>query len=158
MLERAEAIMGEVQSTGAYSNSKGAMVCRELVAAGIAERDGFPCDPESIFMTDGASPAVHGLLQLLIRSPKDGWLVPIPQYPLYSAGINLYGGTLIPYYLKEEKGWGLEPAELLSSLSQVTDLMIHHLTLHACRGPRSSPSQPPLRPPLSLPCSKQRQS
>ena len=39
-------------------------------------------------------------------------LVPIPQYPLYSAGLALYGGTLCPYYLKEENNWGLDVNEM----------------------------------------------
>jgi aspartate/methionine/tyrosine aminotransferase len=38
----------------------------------------------------------------------DAVLVPIPQYPLYSATLALYGGTLLPYYLQEEKGWALD--------------------------------------------------
>jgi alanine transaminase len=35
------------------------------------------------------------ILQLLIRSEKDGILCPIPQYPLYSASIALHGGSLV---------------------------------------------------------------
>lgn len=31
---------------------------RDTIAAGIGERDGFPANPDDIFMTDGASPAV----------------------------------------------------------------------------------------------------
>lgn len=36
---------------------------------------------------------------------------PLVQYPLYSASIQLYGGQLLPYNLKEEAGWGLDLAE-----------------------------------------------
>lgn len=31
---------------------------RDTIAAGIEERDGFPVNPNDIFLTDGASPAV----------------------------------------------------------------------------------------------------
>jgi aspartate/methionine/tyrosine aminotransferase len=34
-------------------------------------------------------------------------MVPIPQYPLYTALIALQGGTMVPYYLDEEKQWGI---------------------------------------------------
>nr|XP_023917223.1 alanine aminotransferase 1, mitochondrial-like isoform X1 [Quercus suber] len=53
----------------------------------------FLADPNDIFLTNGASPAVHMMMQLLIRSENDGILCPIPQYPLYSASIDLHGGT-----------------------------------------------------------------
>ena len=42
-------------------------------------------------MTDGASVAVRMVLNAMIRNESDGILVPIPQYPLYSASIKLYG-------------------------------------------------------------------
>ncbi|KAK1369273.1 hypothetical protein POM88_035365 [Heracleum sosnowskyi] len=32
--------------------------------------------------------------------------VPVPQYPLYSADISLFGGSLVPYYLEEIANWG----------------------------------------------------
>lgn len=35
-------------------------------------------------------------------------LVPVPQYPLYSAAITLFGGSLVPYYLEEETNWDLD--------------------------------------------------
>lgn len=46
---------------------------------------------QHIFLTDGASPAVRMGLNALIRDENDAILVPIPQYPLYSASIQLYG-------------------------------------------------------------------
>jgi len=55
---------------------------------------------------DGASPAVHYMMEMLIRNPTDAFLVPIPQYPLYSATLCLYGGQLVPYELDEDAGEG----------------------------------------------------
>jgi alanine transaminase len=83
-------------------------VCREAVARFISRRDGLACDPEDVFLTDGASPGVHYMMKSLLRSKADCVLTPIPQYPLYSATITLYGGTLLPYYLDESRGWGLD--------------------------------------------------
>eukprot|EP00249_Psilotum_nudum_P015029 c25128_g1_i2 orf=531-2000(-) len=105
------------KAVGAYSHSQGIKACRDDIAAGISERDGYPADPENIFLTDGASPGVHMMMQLLIRSEKDGIMCPIPQYPLYSASIALHGGSLIPYYLNERTGWGLAVPDLKQQLT-----------------------------------------
>ncbi|XP_073139537.1 alanine aminotransferase 2-like [Henckelia pumila] len=117
-IERAFQIIDQIpgRATGAYSHSQGIKGLRDQIAAGIEARDGFPADPNDIFLTDGASPAVHMMMQLLIRSEKDGILCPIPQYPLYSASIALHGGSLVPYYLDEATGWGLEVSELENQL------------------------------------------
>eukprot|EP00878_Enallax_costatus_P025572 GHUV01027372.1.p1 GENE.GHUV01027372.1~~GHUV01027372.1.p1 ORF type:complete len:224 (-),score=38.29 GHUV01027372.1:299-970(-) len=71
-----------------------------------------PCTPQ-----DGASPAVHYMMEMLIRTPSDSFLVPIPQYPLYSATLVLYGGQLVPYELDEEAGWGLNMEHLQAQIT-----------------------------------------
>jgi aspartate/methionine/tyrosine aminotransferase len=90
---------------GAYSESKGVRVIREAVARFISERDGVEADSESIFLGDGASKFVELVLRILISSPADGIMVPLPLYPLYSATITLYGGKQIPYYPDEDRDW-----------------------------------------------------
>jgi aspartate/methionine/tyrosine aminotransferase len=77
--------------TGAYSDTKGALICRQQVAAGIERRDGFPCDPDDLFLTNGASTGVHYIIFSILRNELDCVLTPIPQYPLYSATLALYG-------------------------------------------------------------------
>ena len=86
----------------------------------ITRRDGCspPASPEDVFLTDGASPGVHYLMKSLLRSKEDCVLTPIPQYPLYSGTIELYGGTLLPYYLQEEAGWSLDCEELAASVTR----------------------------------------
>ncbi|KAH9626225.1 hypothetical protein KSS87_000104 [Heliosperma pusillum] len=117
-IERAWEILDQIpgRATGAYSHSQGIKGLRETIAAGIEARDGFPANANDIFLTDGASPGVHMMMQLLLRSEQDGILCPIPQYPLYSASIALHGGTLVPYYLDEATGWGLEISDLTKQL------------------------------------------
>ncbi|KAG2638387.1 alanine aminotransferase 2-like [Panicum virgatum] len=119
-IERAWQILDKIpgRATGAYSHSQGIKGLRDEIAAGIAARDGFHASGDNIFLTDGASPAVHMMMQLLISSEKDGILCPIPQYPLYSASIALHGGSLVPYFLDEETGWGLEVEELKKQLEE----------------------------------------
>jgi alanine transaminase len=44
-------------------------------------------------------------------------MIPIPQYPLYTATLALYDAKPVPYYLDEEEDWGLNINQLTSSLS-----------------------------------------
>ncbi|KNC50429.1 alanine aminotransferase 2 [Thecamonas trahens ATCC 50062] len=110
---RAEDILASVPGgVGAYSHSMGIPYVRQKVAQFIEERDGYPSDPEAIFITDGASPGISTVIQSLIRGPNDGILLPVPQYPLYSATVAACGGTQVDYYLDEANGWSLDVAEL----------------------------------------------
>eukprot|EP00055_Hartaetosiga_balthica_P006902 m.22863 g.22863 ORF g.22863 m.22863 type:complete len:481 (+) comp5488_c0_seq1:139-1581(+) len=104
--------------TGAYQDSRGNMHIREDVAKFIERRDGFPADAEHIFLSDGASVAIQRCLQLTIRSEKDAILLPIPQYPLYSATIQLLGGKQLSYYLLEDDEWSLDIEGLNKTVSE----------------------------------------
>lgn len=103
---------------GAYCDSKGSLGVRKEVAEFIKNRDGFPSDPENIFLTDGASVAVRLTLESMIRGEDDVVLVPIPQYPLYSASIALYGGSLAGYYLDESTGWSMDMVSVKKVLDE----------------------------------------
>ena len=92
---------------GAYTESKGYGFVRRAVADFIHERDGIATDPEHVFLTDGASKGVQSVLRLLVDGPADGVMIPIPQYPLYSASITLLSGTQVSYYLDEKREWSL---------------------------------------------------
>eukprot|EP00049_Salpingoeca_infusionum_P018650 m.358163 g.358163 ORF g.358163 m.358163 type:complete len:505 (-) comp18065_c0_seq1:145-1659(-) len=93
--------------TGAYQDSRGNLFVRKQVAAFIEQRDGIPANPEHIFLTDGASPAIQRTLNLIIRDKNDGILLPIPQYPLYSASVTAFGGQILGYELDEDNNWSL---------------------------------------------------
>lgn len=49
-----------------------------------------------------------------------GVMIPIPQYPLYSASLAEYGLSQCGYYLDEERNWGLDVAELERSLAEAS--------------------------------------
>jgi alanine transaminase len=103
---------------GAYTESKGMEFIRQAVAEFIDRRDvvaamsGVPADPENIFLTNGASQGVMFVIDLLIASSQDGIMIPIPQYPLYSAAIRKAGGVQVNYYPDEERGWIFDRAIL----------------------------------------------
>jgi glutamate--glyoxylate aminotransferase len=101
---------------GAYTDSRGAAGIRQEVADFIHQRDGHAANPDNIFLTSGASAGVSYVLNAMIRDADDAVLVPIPQYPLYSATLQLLGGTLLPYYLKEDAEWGMDLDEIRRSI------------------------------------------
>ena len=117
-IARAKTLLEKIPGgTGAYSESQGSLHVRNAIAKFIAERDGLASaadvDVEDIFLTDGASEAVKLALQVCLRDSDDCILLPIPQYPLYSGSINLFGGELEGYYLEEDGGeWALNPDEV----------------------------------------------
>jgi len=57
----------------------------------IEARDGpaVKARVDDIYLTNGASEGVRMVFKLLLRDQLDGVMVPIPQYPLYSALLTL---------------------------------------------------------------------
>jgi len=55
VVERAQKYLASFPDIGAYSESQGMYSVREEVSQFLLERDGYPSDPNSIFLTNGAS-------------------------------------------------------------------------------------------------------
>lgn len=111
-IERAQELINEIGSVGAYSHSKGIPLIRKSIAKFIEQRDGFPADPERIYLCAGASNGVTQLLNSLSTGPSSGFLIPIPQYPLYSATLTLVNSTAVQYHLDEKNGWATNVEEV----------------------------------------------
>ncbi|XP_067640968.1 alanine aminotransferase 1-like [Eurosta solidaginis] len=121
--KRARMILDGCQggSVGSYTDSAGIEVIRKQVANFIEKRDGIASDWHNIYLTGGASPAIKNVLALVCHAKdgkRPGVMVPIPQYPLYSATISEYGMQRISYYLNEEDNWSLEVSELERALCE----------------------------------------
>jgi alanine transaminase len=119
VLKRAEGYLNEVPSgLGAYSDSQGFKMIRENIARFIEKRDGIPSNPENIYLTDGASIGLSASLQTILASPNDGVMLPIPQYPLYTALLSLNQAQKVPYYLNEKTGWRVTTEDLQRSYDE----------------------------------------
>ncbi|KAF9483330.1 alanine aminotransferase [Pholiota conissans] len=112
VVERVRELREEIGSIGAYSHSQGVPFIRKSVAKFIEARDGYPADPDHIFLTGGASAGVSLLISMLISSPTSGILIPIPQYPLYTATLAQHKGHAIPYHLDETRSWSTPVASI----------------------------------------------
>lgn len=118
---RARAILESSRgSVGCYSDSAGLELVRKHTASYIEARDGFPSDPNDIVLCAGASEGIRSTLKLLstISGPRTGVMIPIPQYPLYSASIVEYNMEQVGYYLDEDNDWGLDVNELERSVKE----------------------------------------
>lgn len=111
-IARAKKIISQVGSIGAYSNAQGVHMVRSSVAKFIEKRDGFPADTHSIFLTSGASSAVNMLLNAQATGSSAGFLIPIPQYPLYSATLTMMGAAAVQYHLDEANNWATNVDEI----------------------------------------------
>lgn len=97
---------------GAYTHSQGILGLRKHIAEYIQNRDGYPSYPGNIFLTNGASAGIAMVLQGLLASNNDAVMIPIPQYPIYSALIAKLGGRQVGYYLDESMNWAVSREQL----------------------------------------------
>lgn len=122
-IRRAKRLLKDVGgSVGAYSSSQGVLGIRKTVAEFITRRDGGePAYPEDIYLTAGASAAVSYLLSILCKGRETGVLIPIPQYPLYTASLALNNSHALPYYLDEQSGWSVNTEEIESVVQEAVE-------------------------------------
>ena len=119
----AEELLAQLPTgVGAYTESAGFEPVRQAVARFIDARDGVTSghgvasDPGRVFLTNGASEGAKYILEMLLTKPSDGVMIPIPQYPLYSATLCKLGGTQVSYYPDEDAGWTVSRDTLVEPL------------------------------------------
>ncbi|KAL0270999.1 UNVERIFIED_CONTAM: hypothetical protein PYX00_008245 [Menopon gallinae] len=111
-------------SVGSYTDSVGIEIIRNHVAKFIERRDGIPSDPANIILTAGASDGIKNILKMLnqvVDGKRPGVMVPIPQYPLYSATLAEFNMQQIGYFLDEASGWGLDLNELERAITEAKE-------------------------------------
>ena len=119
VIARAQMIMEKNPTgTGAYTVSSGIAFIRKAVAEFIENRDGISADINRLVLTDGASKGVQSALTLILKGENDGVMIPIPQYPLYSATLALYGAKQVGYFLDEGNSWQLNEKVLEDSIKE----------------------------------------
>ncbi|MGD2109832.1 MAG: aminotransferase class I/II-fold pyridoxal phosphate-dependent enzyme, partial [Phycisphaerae bacterium] len=125
LAERILSALG-VGKMGGYTESKGPLFFRKAIAAYIDQRDdvartgGVRSDPEKIYMTNGASEGARHVIEMLVADERDGIMIPIPQYPLYSATVKKVGGVQVNYYPDEDAGWTLPKSALEDAFQTAT--------------------------------------
>lgn len=121
--ERALILLRDIQghSLGTYTDSRGISVVRKHIADFITKRDGtgFPADPNNIFLLNGATDGIKAILFTCMDQKTDcGVMIPIPQYPIYTASIAEFGAKKIEYYLDEDKDWAVDIEDMRRSVSE----------------------------------------
>ncbi|EKE41876.1 hypothetical protein ENUP19_0036G0007 [Entamoeba nuttalli] len=113
--------LGCTGTSGAYTNSMGVIQFRKTICKFIKHRDGTAPSPDDVFITDGASTGIKMILNMLISHPLHGIMIPIPQYPLYSASISQFGGFQINYFLDESKKWSTDMTSVRKVYEQAVE-------------------------------------
>uniref|UniRef100_A0A915C977 alanine transaminase n=2 Tax=Parascaris TaxID=6254 RepID=A0A915C977_PARUN len=121
--KHAEAILHDCggHSVGAYTPSAGIECIRKHCAEYITRRDGIPTDYENIVLSAGTTEGIRNVLKLFVNtesSRKVGIMIPIPQYPLYSATLDEFGLGQVRYYLDEDNMWALNIGECERALNE----------------------------------------
>lgn len=118
VVDRARWLLTHVGSVGAYSASNGAPAIRQRIAEFLERRDGCPANEADIYLSAGASSGVNTLLHVICAGPHTGVLVPIPQYPLYTASLSVLNAECVPYYLDEARNWATDLNAIRTSLRE----------------------------------------
>lgn len=92
--------------------------------AAIAERyRPFASGPESVLVTIGSQEALFACC-LTLLDPGDEVLYPDPGYPAYAVVARLVGAVGVPYPLRADRGFRLDPDDVASRLTERTRLAI----------------------------------
>ncbi|MFC4652990.1 pyridoxal phosphate-dependent aminotransferase [Lactococcus nasutitermitis] len=115
-------IMNAVDSEG-YSDSKGIFSARKAIMQ-YYQLKHFPnIDIDDIYTGNGVSELIVMSMQGLLDT-GDEVLVPMPDYPLWTAAVSLAGGTAVHYMCDEQAGWFPDVDDIRAKITPNTKAII----------------------------------
>ncbi|HZN54046.1 MAG TPA: pyridoxal phosphate-dependent aminotransferase [Candidatus Polarisedimenticolaceae bacterium] len=113
-------IAGIAAGRTAYTSTAGDPALRAAVAARYPHA---AAGGESVLITVGSQEGVFASMLTLV-DPGDDVLVPEPGYPSYATVARMLGARPVAYRLRPERGFRLDPRDLVERLSDRTRLVI----------------------------------
>ncbi len=106
-----------------YCDSKGIYSARKAVMQYCQQIQIRDVEVEDIYIGNGVSELVVMALQGLINN-GDEVLIPAPDFPLWTAGVNLCGGKAVHYICDEGADWQPDLADIRSKITERTRAIV----------------------------------
>jgi len=106
-----------------YGDSKGLLSARRAVVQHYQDKAVTGVDIEDVWLGNGVSELIVMSLQALLNN-GDEVLVPMPDYPLWTAAVSLCGGTAIHYRCDESADWQPDLEDLAAKVNPRTKAIV----------------------------------
>lgn len=112
-----------VRESEGYSDSKGIFSARKAVEQYYQVKDFPDLSINDIYTGNGVSELITMSMQGLCNN-GDEILVPMPDYPLWTASISLAGGKAVHYICDEESEWNPDLGDIRSKITPKTKAIV----------------------------------
>jgi alanine-synthesizing transaminase len=117
------AMIENMRSAEGYCHQKGIFPAREAVVMQQQARGVRGVTAEEVFIGNGVSELIDLVLRALLASDEEV-LVPSPDYPLWTAAVNLNRGRAVHYPCRPERGFVPDPAEIEALVTKRTRAIV----------------------------------
>ena len=117
------AMIENLRSAEGYCHQKGIFPAREAVVMQQQERGVRGVTADDVFIGNGVSELIDLTLRALLAADEEV-LVPSPDYPLWTAAVNLNRGRAVHYTCPPERGFIPNPEEIESLITKRTRAIV----------------------------------
>ena len=117
------AMIENLRNSEGYVHQKGIFPAREAIVMQQQERGVRGVSVEEVFIGNGVSELIDLTLRALLN-PRDEVLVPSPDYPLWTAAVNLNTGRAVHYPCHPSAGFVPDPQEIESLVNERTRAIV----------------------------------
>jgi alanine-synthesizing transaminase len=117
------AMIENLRAAEGYCHQKGIFPAREAVVMQQQDRGVRDVTADEVFIGNGVSELIDLTLRALLAADEEV-LVPSPDYPLWTAAVNLNRGKAVHYPCRPQQGFVPDPEELESLITKRTRAIV----------------------------------
>ena len=118
-----EYVIHNFGKAGGYSDSSGIAEARLAIKAYHEKRGIKNISIDDIYIGNGVSELIAVVMQALLN-PGDEVLLPAPDYPLWTASVNLCEGKAVHYICDEDSDWNPDLKDMESKITPKTKAIV----------------------------------
>ena len=116
-------IVVNMQNAQGYGDAQGLFAARKAVMQDFQSKGVLDVGIDDIFIGNGVSELISMSMQGLLNS-GDEVLIPMPDYPLWTAAVTLAGGRAVHYLCDESSGWNPDLNDIRSKVTDRTKAIV----------------------------------
>lgn len=114
-----QALIDNLDAAQGYCESKGIKIAREAIYAENTQNGFHNISVDDIILGNGVSELIVMAMQALLND-GDEMLIPMPDYPLWTAASHLAGGTAVHYLCDEDNDWNPDLVDIAAKITPKT--------------------------------------